>query len=154
MSPSPLPSGQAYSRHAMQDDELLSCGKYMYDVIEKHLAANDFFEIQNKWCAFRLSDGKGDGTLYDTKADAIQAQYSEYLAVFISFRNLMSGSSAEELAVVMKFHRDAYRAGMRINTDPNASQDLIMTPKTQDIYRPLQARLRTMTALRQGGLIK
>jgi hypothetical protein len=55
-----------------KDDD---AGRRIADTVALHFAASrDIFDVVGQWCAFRLSDGTGDGTLYPTKDLAILHQ--------------------------------------------------------------------------------
>lgn len=65
----------------------------------------------NKIFAVALSDGTGDGVLYDTRSDAIWHQHhnEKYYAYLRIERYVMSLCDAES---ILKMHREAYDAGL------------------------------------------
>jgi hypothetical protein len=72
---------------------------------------------QRGWVAIRMADGSSDGTLYDTKRDAVRHQSYEQECLYVSIPpGGMSQCSAETL---LQLHRKLYRAGMRL-ADPDA----------------------------------
>lgn len=96
--------------------EHTDAAKACSDAVNLHLAAIGF-DAMRKWVAIRLSDGKSDGTLYDTKRDAVRHQLDEFLCAYVSIPpNGMNVCDAEEYLDV---HRKMYDAGMRI-TDRDA----------------------------------
>lgn len=65
----------------------------------------------NKIFAVALSDGTGDGSLYDTRHEAIRHQHhnEKWYAYLRVERHPMSLCNAES---ILKMHRDAYDAGL------------------------------------------
>jgi hypothetical protein len=114
--------------------EDLDAAKRASDEINLHLAANGWATIQNCWVAIRLSDGGSDHVLYDTKQDAVRHQFWEFQCAYICLRSLVQGADAREMAIILRFHREAYEAGFRL-PDPDAKNggpDLLMTTREHD----------------------
>lgn len=108
------------------------------DEINRHLDRIAWWDIRNCWVAIRLADGTSDGTLYDSKRDAVRHQSDEKLCAYVSFRNLgPSGANARELAVFLKFNRDAYNAGLRLPDpdDVSGGPQPLMTTRWRDYFR-------------------
>lgn len=125
------------------DPDLIESGKRAADALNKHLAANPFWQIRDRFVAIRLRDGWSDGVLYDTKPDAIRHQKGdERLYAYLSFRNLIGGADAREMAHVLQFHRMTYDAGFRL-PDPDAvggGPDVIPTTARMDAIRAAVAK--------------
>lgn len=69
-----------------------------------------------RWIAVRLSDGRGDGTLYDSKADAVRHQLHENMCAYICI--LPTGMPEQDALSVLRTHRKLYDGGMRLS-DPD-----------------------------------
>ncbi len=107
------------------------------DIINAYVAFMDRDELRQKWIAIRLSDGGYDGTLYESKRDAVKHQIDEYLCAYVSFRNLQQGTSPREMEVFLRFNRDAYDHGFRL-PDPDSNTggpEVLMTTQQMDFYR-------------------
>jgi hypothetical protein len=107
------------------------------DIINSYRTFIPWDELRNKWLAIRLSDGGHDGTLYDSKRDAVRHQSDEFLCAYVCFRNLIRGSSPREMELFLKFNRDAYDSGFRL-PDPDADSggpEVLMTTALRDFYR-------------------
>lgn len=68
-----------------------------------------------RWMAFALADGSSDGTLYDSRADAISHQKHEQLAWYEPVRP--TGYSPDECALTLAYARAAYDSGWRADVD-------------------------------------
>lgn len=114
-----------------------NAGKRMSDVVNTLRSGLPWDELQWKWVAFALSDGKWDGVVYDSKRDAVRGQLHEYQCVYISFRNLIGGATPEGMAIFLNFTRDAYDAGFRLPDpdDVNGGRDVIPTAARIDSIR-------------------
>jgi hypothetical protein len=88
------------------------------DIINGFIHFVPWDELKNKFLAIRLSDGGSDGTLYDSKLDAVRHQSDEKLCAYVAFRNCAAGTNAIEMERFLKWNRDAYDAGMRL-PDPD-----------------------------------
>lgn len=89
------------------------------DIVNSYYAYIPWEQLQNQWVAIRLSDGGSDGTLYDSKRDAIRHQAWEQQCAYIAFKNCPNGISPLEAERFLAFTRGAYDAGMRL-VDPDA----------------------------------
>lgn len=115
----------------------MDCGKRASDIVNTYISGMYWDDIKDKWIAIRLSDGGSDGILYDTKQDAVKHQYHEQQCAYVCFRNLISGARPREMAVFLKFNRDAYYKGFRL-ADPDMKSggpDVLMTTGQRDFYR-------------------
>lgn len=117
--------------------ELMDAGRRAADAINAYRAHRNWDELQRKWLAVKMSDGTTDGTLYDTRKDAVKFQRDERFCFYFSFQNAYGGVSARDMALLILFNRKAYKAGMRL-TDPehmHGGRELIMTTARRDQMR-------------------
>jgi len=136
----PIPAGQTYSHKAAQ--EFADRGRRASDVLNLVRIFHDWTEIKTKWMAFSLADGHSDGTIYDTRLDAINHQLHETQCAYVCFVNLMGGADPRDMAIYLKFQADAYRAGMRL-IDPdtqNGGPELLMRTSDTDYMRKVSPR--------------
>jgi hypothetical protein len=83
-----------------------------------------------KWAAIRLSDGGSDGTVYDSKRDAISHQIHETQCMYVKIPwDDFPPLHAERL---LKVHRDLYAAGFRLQ-DPDGERDFIVPYTREDL---------------------
>lgn len=117
--------------------ELLDIGKRASDIINLHITALTWEEIQFKFVAIRLSDGGSDNVLYDSKRDAIRHQVHEQQCAYVALRNMPTGSNPRDMAIYLKFNRDAYLSGMRLVNpeDQFGGPDLMITAKRYEHER-------------------
>lgn len=117
--------------------EFMDAARRGSDIVNEVLATNSFDSIGHKWIAIRLDNGNYDGTLYDTRRDAVRHQKSEFLCMYMTFRNVRNGLTPDMLARVLWYHREAYKAGFRLPDpeDKNGGQELAMTTAANDHYR-------------------
>jgi hypothetical protein len=94
---------------------ITDAAKRMCDNINGLLTFMNPFELRDKWLAVRLSDGGYDGTIYDTRADAINHQLDERFCAYFCFRNCLAGANVRDCAIYLEFNRKAYDAGMRMH---------------------------------------
>jgi hypothetical protein len=96
--------------------------KRMSEVINALVTfSSDLYELGHKWIAIRLADGGYDGTLYDTRDDAIRHQLDERFCAYVCMANMITGSKPLDCAIFLEYHRQAYDAGMRLH-EPGAPQ--------------------------------
>jgi hypothetical protein len=69
-----------------------------------------------KWIAVKLSDGSGDGVLYDTKKDAVRHQFHEDLCAYICL--LPTSMPVDDALSVLRINRKLKDGNMRIS-DPD-----------------------------------
>lgn len=100
-------------------DEAKRCS----DIVNTFVAGMDYEELKRKWIAIKLEDGNFDGTLYDSKQDAVKAQGNkaadEFKCAYIAFVNIPNGITGSEAEVFLNYTRKAYEAGFRL-PDPDA----------------------------------
>lgn len=85
-----------------------------------------------KWIAIRMSDGKSDGNIYDTKADAIRHQLHEFQCAYIKIPP--DGMQPEHGAGYLEVNRKLYDKGLRI-ADPDKEAILPFTSEDFSIFR-------------------
>lgn len=100
------------------------------DIINGYFAYFPLDRLLHSWVAIRLSDGGSDGTLYDSKRDAVRHQSDEFLCAYISLRNCPNGVKPLEAERFLAWTRAAYRAGFRL-PDPD---DMTGGP---DVFMPV-----------------
>jgi hypothetical protein len=103
----------------------------MSDIINSLMTFNQPWAIRNCWIAVRLADGGFDNNIYATREEAINHQADERFCAY-AYLGTFVGSAAKPLdcAIFLKYHRDAYDAGMRLH-EPDAPQ-LILPTSTYD----------------------
>lgn len=107
------------------------------DIINQFVSTMSWDEVKHKWVAIRLSDGGFDGTLYDSKRDAVRHQTDEFKCAYIAFRNLPMGATAKEAEIFLDYNRRAYDAGFRL-PDPDhvtGGPDLFLPTEQYDNLR-------------------
>jgi len=68
------------------------------------------------WVAIKLHDGTSDGTVYETKADAVRHQLHEHMCMYVKVPP--DGMQPKEAAALLRVHRQLYAAGLRLS-DPD-----------------------------------
>lgn len=125
----------SYSHDLTQ--ELLDAGKRASDILNVYIVHSRWDDIKTQFMAIRLSNGGSDGILYENKRDAIKHQIHEHQCAYVCFNELRGGASARDMAIYIKFNRDAYANGMRL-TDPEdqlGGLQPLMTTGQRDFYR-------------------
>lgn len=130
-----MTTGSQYNKQVSA--ELLDAGKRASDIVNTYITGLTHDEIMHKFIAIRLSDGGSDGVLYDSKRDAVRHQAHEQQCAYVGLRNLVAGSNPREMAIYLKFNRDAYANGMRLvdPDDQHGGRELLMTAARHDQYR-------------------
>ena len=127
--------------------ELLDAGKRAHEAIMMHILFADWDDLKNQWLAISLEDGRSDGNIYDTAADAIKHQTFENQRWYVAFRGLgPAGSKPMECALMIRHWRKARDAGMRFVDPDNRLRAPLMTARQNDYQRSL-ARLSMNTKL-------
>ncbi len=123
--------------------ELFDAGRRAADAINKHIHNQGWWEIRHKWIAIRIADGTSDGVLYDTKRDAVRHQHDEFTCAYLCYKGLAQGAKDTDAAILIKFHRDMYKAGFRMPDRDNrfGGPDAVMSTQRNDWYRRTIARL-------------
>lgn len=123
--------------------DLLDAGKRASDTVNNFLTLQEPWEIRNCFLAFKLADGSTDGVLYDSMKDAAKHQKGdEQRYHYFCFRNCLGGTNPREMAIVIKFARDAYlnpRLRMIDPDDQFGGKQVLMTQARYDSdYRHLK----------------
>jgi hypothetical protein len=120
---------------------ITDAGKRMADIINGLLAFHNAFEIRNKWMAFNLATGESDGTLYDSRLDAITHQLDERFYCYFAFKSCTGGVKALDCQIYLEVQRQAYDSGMRLY-EPEAPQLILPTDwydrKVKNIKGPMR----------------
>jgi hypothetical protein len=85
----------------------------------------------NRWIAVRLSDGKTDGSIYDTKSDAIRHQLHEYQCAYVKVP--LDGMSIDHGERFLEVNRKLYDNGMRI-ADPDHAPIMPNTIEEYNVF--------------------
>jgi hypothetical protein len=100
-------------------------GERMSGVVNNVRHANDWDDIKNSWMVFKLEDGSSDGTIYDTKDDAVWYQRNKASKFFyLSLRQCMHGMSPKEATLILAMTRVQSERG-RYNPTPEDLRDPI-----------------------------
>lgn len=110
--------------------------KRAFDIARSIVVFTDYETRIRGWIAFRLEDGGSDGTLYDSKKDAIRHQANEQSCGYFSFRGAPEGfASAKDAAIWLEYHRHIYSHGGRLvdPDDAHGGPDIIMPTATEQL---------------------
>jgi hypothetical protein len=116
--------------------------KRFADIVNGYVAFVNPDELHRKWLAVRLSDGGTDGTLYDSKRDAVRHQLDEFLCCYFSFRNCMNGISPSDAQRYMEYNRLLYKGGARM-PDPDRSDGGLDPFLSVSAYDQMTGRIRS-----------
>jgi hypothetical protein len=122
-----------------QDRADIDSAKRLSDIVNNICISQPIDVVIRSWIAISLADGSTDGVLYETRLSAVQHQYHETQCAYLSLKESPHGMPIQEAYVFLKFHRDAYKAGLRL-TDPekdNGGYDLRMPIAREDIQHQL-----------------
>jgi hypothetical protein len=97
---------------------------------------SDPWEIRRSWIAVKLEDGGYDGTIYDSRADAIKHQSDERLCCYFPIGNFANGLSELDAQLILDLQRHAYDAGMRITDE--STPDVFPSIGQVDVMRAWQ----------------
>ena len=100
--------------------------KRMSDIINGLVTFTPTWELARKWIAIRLQDGGYDGTLYDSREDAIRHQTDERFCAYVAMQSMIQGAKPLDCAIYLEFHRQAYDENMRLH-EPQAPQLILPT---------------------------
>jgi hypothetical protein len=117
--------------------------KRVSDAVNLHMLASDagwaWENVRGQFMAFRLEDGRSDGTLYPTKLDAVRHQYDEFTCMYLKLH--AGGMSVCEAEIMLKIHRQAYSNGFRL-ADPDhksGGRDIIPRMATDKALNQIRA---------------
>lgn len=113
----------------------------------KNLAVHTDWETRmHSIVTIRLRDGYVDGTLYESKRDAVRhCGGNEQWYAFFSFRSAPNGfGSPRDAAVFLAYHRLAYDRGFRLPDpdDRHGGPDLIMPTAEEQVADQLRRLMR------------
>ena len=95
---------------------LKDAGKRMSDALNAQLIFHGMSGVF-RWMAFKLDDGSSDGTVYDTREDAIKHQKFETQCWYEQILPSGAGYSPDVCAMTIQYARVAYDAGFRPSID-------------------------------------
>lgn len=99
--------------------------------LAEHVAAARAIGGQGRWIAARLSDGATDGTVYDSKADAVRHQLDETQCAYIVVPPTPMPDA--HATAYLEMHEKMYAAGYRLQ-DPD-TQPMMTSEHTQFLNR-------------------
>lgn len=94
--------------------------------LAEHVLAARAIDGQGKWIAARLSDGSTDGTVYDSKADAVKHQLHETQCAYLVVPP--APMPPAEATAYLELHDKMYAAGYRLqdpDTTPMLTRDMM-----------------------------
>lgn len=110
-------------------------GRRAFDIVNAYVTFTPWEQRIRSWVALRLADGGSDGTLYDSRREAVRHQADEQLCAYFSYRGAPNGfASRTDAQLFLDYHRMAYDAGFRLPDpdDRDGGPELIMpTPREQ-----------------------
>lgn len=122
-----------------QDIADVNAAKRLSDIVNNICISQPLDMVIHSWIAVSLADGSTDGVLYESRLSAVQHQYHETQCAYLCLKEAPHGMPTQDAYVYLKFHRDAYLAGLRL-TDPekdNGGYDLRMPIANEDVNRQL-----------------
>jgi hypothetical protein len=124
-----------YSSPLHATDEELNAAKRLSGIINSLVIIYPIDQLIHSWIAVRLSDGGYDGTLYDTRQDAVRHQPHEQQCAYLNLAPVMGGMEVQAAYAILKFHRDAYDAGMTFidPEHPTGGMDIGMPIAMEDV---------------------
>ena len=134
MPPSPCPiCANLVCRHMA----IQAAGQRMSDTVNNVRMSADWDNIKNGCMAFKLEDGTSDGTIYDTKDDAVwflRNKASKYF--YLALRQCMHGMTPREATQVLAMTRVQAERG-RYNPTPEDMREPINPITTEDVMADL-----------------
>lgn len=110
--------------------------RHASDAVNLHMHALGF-DAMRHWVAVRLSDGRSDGALYDSKVDAVRHQTDEKRCAYVCIPP--SGMNPCRAESYLSTHRRLYDAGFRL-ADPDSKTggpDVIPRSTNEDQARQM-----------------
>lgn len=117
---------------------ITDAARRMYDSYALHRLADPINSV-GKWFAFRLTDGGSDGTLYDTKSDAVRHQHNNER--YYGFIRIMPSMQLPDFQGYLDLQRKLFDKGLKM-ADPDDStggRDMIRRSTREDQYNQLRA---------------
>jgi hypothetical protein len=100
------------------------------------ISFSDAWEIRHSWIAVKLEDGSYDGTIYDTRSDAIRHQSDERLCCYFPIGNFLNGLKPADAQLLLDLQRHAYDQGFRITDEQ--TPDVFPSVPEVDVLRAWQ----------------
>lgn len=124
-----------YSSLLTASEEELDSAKRLSGIINSLVIIHPIDTLIHSWIAVRLSDGGYDGTLYDTRQDAVRHQQYEQQCAYLNLAPVMGGMDVQAAYAILKFHRDAYDADMTFidPEHPTGGMDIGMPIAMEDV---------------------
>lgn len=115
-----MPDVCAHNRRVCAECVIVTdAGRRAFDIVNAFVHFVDWDQRIRSWIALRLADGGYDGTLYESRLDAVRHQSDEKLCAYFTYRNSPNGfASREDAQLFMDYHRMAYDQGFRL-PDPD-----------------------------------
>jgi hypothetical protein len=95
--------------------EVTDAGKRMSGIVNITVLCHAWEELRSGWMAFKLEDGSSDGTLYDTREDAVNHQLHETLCAYLCMGQCQAGMNPRDAQLFLNVHRQIYDAGGRFD---------------------------------------
>jgi hypothetical protein len=124
-----------------QDIADVNAAKRLSDIVNNICISQPLDVVLRSWIAVSLADGSTDGVLYESRRAAVTHQYHETQCAYLCLKEAPHGMPTQDAYVYLKYHRDAYLAGMRL-IDPekdNGGYDLRMPIAREDVSRHIAA---------------
>jgi hypothetical protein len=129
-----------------RDQSKIDRAKRLSDIVNSLVLIYPLEVLTRSWIAVRLSDGGTDGTLYDTRRDAVRHQAHETQCAYIQLTAVMGGIQLQEAYTYLKFQEYVYDNPNFRMTDPeapNGGMDMQIPLTNEDVrsqIRRLHAR--------------
>lgn len=126
---------QQYSSLLTASDEEINSAKRLSGIINSLVICHPIDTLIHSWIAVKLADGSYDGTLYDTRRDAVRHQQYEQQCAYINLGPVMGGMEIQAAYAILKFTRDAYAANMTFidPEHPTGGMDIGMPVAMEDV---------------------
>lgn len=105
--------------------------------LAEHVRAARAIGGEGRWIAARLSDGATDGTVYDTKADAVRHQLHETQCAYMVVPPAPMPEA--EATAWLELHDKMYAAGFRLS-DPDQRQGILTRELMPGLNRAARRR--------------
>jgi hypothetical protein len=127
--------GNLVCRHMPLSD----AGRRMAEIVNNVRTAADWDDVKSGWMAFKLEDGSCDGTVYDSKSDAVWYMRNKAAKYFyLSLRQCMHGLKPDEATRILAMTRVQSERG-RYHPTPDDLSDPINPITREDFTNELIA---------------
>lgn len=111
----------------------------MSETVNNVRLADDWDDVKSGWMAFALEDGRSDGTVYDSRDDAIRFHKNKARKFFyLTLRNCMHGITPKEATLALAAIRAQSERG-RYHPEIEGSQDPILPLSREDYDNELMS---------------